>query len=46
MEKETKSEKRERIKRNRTKMGVTGAGVKNLWRILIIKSKIARGEKI
>ncbi len=44
--KETKSEKRERIRKNQGKMAVTGAGVKNLWRIKIIRAKEARGEKI
>jgi hypothetical protein len=41
----TKGERREKIKRNQSKMGVTGAGVKNLWRIMMEKAQAARDQK-
>lgn len=40
--KETKAEKRERIKKNRSKMSVTGAGLRNIMRIKITKAEAAR----
>lgn len=46
MKVETKAEKRERIKRNRSKMAVTGTSVKTILRINIEKAAKARGEKI
>lgn len=39
---ETKSEKRERIKRNQSKMRVFGAGVKNLFRLKIERTVLDR----
>lgn len=39
---ETRGEKRERIKKNRSKMLVTGAGLRNIMRIKIKKAEEAR----
>lgn len=36
--KETRSERRERIRKNRSKMHVTGIGVRNLLRLKIVRA--------
>jgi hypothetical protein len=37
---------REKVRKNQTKMRVTGAGLRNLWRIIADKAAKARGEKL
>jgi hypothetical protein len=46
MPKETKAEKRERIKSNRAKMKVSGRSIFTILQVKTKKAKIARGEKI